>query len=226
MAYKRLANRDTTTVSKSLEDGLYGSFMGVGTHLCKIKEINTRAIGNDDTVNSINVLFENSFGEIHRENIFFWSMRTEDISFSLKKLLAAAVTDPAELIEIADSMNDFEWTILDKIVGRTIRITIDKTDGYTIVRAPTEYKAILDGRTVGSNKCMNTLKKNMENQGIERSYFKITEFNREKKPNENKKKHNFFDSCPTDDRAKKPDSSVGNVDTTRRGQIPASKKFF
>lgn len=225
MAYKKISGKKTDSAIKPLDTKLLGQYMNCDTmHDVTITNIQVVSMG--DMPNSAAVTFTNSFDEKHTENIFLWSTQEEDISFKLKNLISSIATDPEDLYDIIDHIRDHDWSIFSALSGRGLRLSLQRSAGYRILRTPRGIEAVEGDTTYGKYKDITELTEDMKTREIKRSYICVKEFHREEGKDDNKqKRQSFFDtvSCDNTDGAA---AQRGDVGSEYSGTLPPTQRFF
>lgn len=195
--YKRISNKRTVETNKFLDKTITGRYMSDGSYECVVHSLEVKAFGNAESPNSATVTLVNDFGEMHRENIFFWSTQIEDLSYQLKKLLSTTLTSPEEIKEAVEEMMDKEWTILDKLIGKRVGVNIGRTDGYRIVRTSGGFDPVIEDTSLGTFKTLADLKKEMDARNLQRSYARVDDYYRVGAKNDRTQRSTFFDTDTT-----------------------------
>lgn len=220
MAYNRISNQNTKQATKKIDTSILGRYMADGTvHICKVTGVEVRAIGNADTVNSFMLTLENTFGETHRQNVFMWDSDDGGLSPILKSLISTAVKHPAEVQRIATDLEDFDWTILDTLVGANIQVELARSKGYRTLNTVGGLEATdSTGKAIGKYQSLKELKDDMKSRGMKRSVTYVYKFSRIGRKD--------VTATKTCEKSTKGTNSTKPVGTKRTGQVPTSRKMW
>ena len=224
--YNRRSNK-RADITKQIDNNMLGRYMNEGPHTATIQSVSVVYKPESDTVNSFTMDLENSFGETHRENVFLWSMSEEDISIQLKQLLASSMETPRQIYDMTSAINDFDWSVLDQLVGKEVGVNLNRSSGYRVSRSGEGYSAVgtSSGEIYGTYESVSELRSDMKDRDIPRSYVRVNEYYRTGEQNETNKRQSFRDFA-----SRKPQptgtNSTGNVGEKRARPVSARKRFF
>ena len=216
MAYKKISGKPTRGATKDIDQPIMGGFIGIGRHQVTIKDIELKD-------RSATIVFQNGFGETHKQNVFYLDRHGTDISYPMKMFLASASSDPDQILEIASRLIDHQESRLNQFVGTDLEIVLERTDGYRLQTTKDGVKAIYNGTEIGFAPDVSLLKLDDAYADVKRSFVNIKSYHRIGEKYESRQ--SFFANDPTPAKSNGADRS-GNVGKESAGALPASRKFF
>jgi len=214
MAYNRISGKPTKGTTKEIDKPL-GGFMPTGPHDTRIDSI-------ENKIRFATFRFVNSFGEIHRQNLFFLTPDGNDISFQLKELLAATC-DPDDILELSKEILEHEDTRLVALLNRDVHINLTRPDGYSVRVSREGVEAVYRGTIITTAPDVSLLKMPPEFEHLKRSFINVKSYQR--KGERRERSQSFLTDGATPVKTTET-SRTGNMEKGRLGQIPANRKFF